>query len=104
MAGRVGRQRVVPARQNRLACGDHSIIAWRHDSTNTPGDDGWISRGRFAQPTASVNEKTTFANLTCDRKADYVLRDPTESNQLISWANADGLASLWGTSRPVAGR
>ncbi|GAA1016173.1 hypothetical protein GCM10009556_056810 [Acrocarpospora pleiomorpha] len=85
-----------------VVASDHSVTAWRNDGTNAPGGGGWTSKGLIAKPTASINEKTMFANLTCDRRADYVLRDPTQNNKLTGWTNLDGFANRWAAPKKVA--
>ncbi|MFG2953677.1 FG-GAP-like repeat-containing protein [Streptomyces sp. NPDC048291] len=86
-----------------LVAFDHSVTAWKNNGTNAPGGGGWAAQGLLAQPQeAAVTQKTVFADMNCDKLADYVLRDPGENNALYGWTNLGGFANQWTAKKKVA--
>ncbi|MGW2512259.1 FG-GAP-like repeat-containing protein [Streptomyces scopuliridis] len=82
---------------------DHSVHAWKNNGTNAPGGGGWAAQGLLAQPqSATVTQKTVFANMNCDKRADYVLRDPGDNNALYGWMNLGGFDNQWSEKRKIA--
>ncbi|WP_329386404.1 hypothetical protein [Streptomyces sp. NBC_01716] len=68
-----------------------------------PGGGGWAAQGLLAQPqSAAVTQKTVFANMNCDKRADYVLRDPGDNNALYGWMNLGGFDNRWSAKRKIA--
>lgn len=82
---------------------DHSVRAWKNNGTNAPGGGGWAAQGLLAQPqSATVTQKTVFANMNCDKRADYVLRDPGDNNALYGWMNLGGFGNQWSAKKKIA--
>ncbi|MEU9891570.1 VCBS repeat-containing protein [Sphaerisporangium sp. NPDC051011] len=87
-----------------LAVVGHKAYAWRNHGTNAPGGGGWGPKTQIADPSqASASEKTMFAHIiSCDGRADYILRDPTQNNKLTGWKNLAGFANRWDAAKKVA--
>lgn len=85
-----------------LVAVDHSVRAWKNNGTDVGG--GWAAQGVIAKPQGSiaVTERTVFANMNCDDRADYVLRDPGRNNLLHGWFNLGGFDNLWSAKKLVA--
>ncbi|WP_083473261.1 FG-GAP-like repeat-containing protein [Frankia sp. R43] len=85
-----------------LVAVDHSVRAWKNNGTDVGG--GWAAKGVIAQPqgTIAVTERTVFADMNCDDRADYVLRDPGQNNLLHGWFNLGGFDNSWSAKKLVA--
>ncbi|MEV0613295.1 FG-GAP-like repeat-containing protein [Nonomuraea sp. NPDC050404] len=87
-----------------IVASGHSVHAWKNNGTDAPGGGGWAAQGVLASPQDPVEagQRTLFANLDCDGRADYVLRDPGENNALYGWRNLGGFDNKWSAKRKVA--
>ncbi|MFJ3673582.1 FG-GAP-like repeat-containing protein [Streptomyces sp. NPDC090106] len=86
-----------------LVAVDHSVTAWKNNGTDAPGGGGWAAQGLLAQPQeATVTQKTLFADMNTDKRADYILRDPGENNALYGWTNLGAFANQWSAKKKVA--
>ncbi|MEV7087585.1 FG-GAP-like repeat-containing protein [Streptomyces sp. NPDC093085] len=84
----------------------HSVHAWRNLGTNAPGGGGWSTPYLIASPkdkeSIPAGQKTLFAQMNCDQRADYVLRDPADNNALYGWLNLGGFDNKWSEKKKVA--
>ncbi|MFJ6252829.1 MULTISPECIES: FG-GAP-like repeat-containing protein [unclassified Streptomyces] len=61
----------------RLVDFSTKIDVWYNRGGDTPGHDGWEEGGAIlANLTPRTNQQIEFADLNCDRKADYIALDP----------------------------
>ncbi|MFD6153040.1 FG-GAP-like repeat-containing protein [Streptomyces sp. NPDC060243] len=82
----------------------HSVHAWRNKGTNAPGGGGWGTKTLVASPKDAVTatQTTRFANVDCDGRADYVLRDSAQNNALYGWRNLGGFHNEWSEKKKIA--
>ncbi len=66
----------------------NAVSAWVNIGGDKDGRAGWIPRGQIAQGVGTPNDQVVFADVTCDRDADYLLLDP--AGQLSAWRNIGG--------------
>ncbi|MEE1740422.1 FG-GAP-like repeat-containing protein [Streptomyces sp. BE147] len=87
-----------------LVSADHSVHGWQNKGTDAPGGGGWALPALIARPKDPVpaQQRTVFASMTCDDRADYVLRDPDRDNALYSWRNLGGFDNEWSSKKKIA--
>ncbi|MFK0148954.1 FG-GAP-like repeat-containing protein [Streptomyces griseus] len=82
---------------------DHSVQAWKNQGTNAGDGGGWATPVLLARPsTYGAGQQTMFANLNCDGRADYLLRDPAANNLLYGWFNQGEFTNNWSPKKKVA--
>ncbi|MFJ8751655.1 GDSL-type esterase/lipase family protein [Streptomyces sp. NPDC102441] len=82
----------------------HSAHAWKNKGTDAPGGGGWGLKTLIASPKDPITatQTTLFANINCDRRADYVLRDSAQHNALYGWRNLGGFTNEWSGKKKIA--
>lgn len=66
----------------------NAVSAWVNIGGDKDGRAGWLPRGQIASGVGTPNDQVVFADVTCDRNADYLLLDP--AGQLSAWRNNGG--------------
>lgn len=71
-----------------------AVKAWKNAGPGANGNPVWLPAGQIASGTGhSSSEAVTFANITCDKRADYLVGNGTSGAVKAWWntgSNADG--------------
>ncbi|WP_161784493.1 FG-GAP-like repeat-containing protein [Actinokineospora spheciospongiae] len=66
----------------------NAVDAWLNNGGDHDGHAGWIPRGRIASGVGTSSDTVVFADLTCDRLADYALLG--HGGRIDAWRNIGG--------------
>jgi hypothetical protein len=77
-------------RADYLVLADNGAIhAWTNNGGDVPGGGGWIDRGQIAAGTGAPPSQLRLAEVTCDRRADYLIVTGT-NGAIHTWVNNGG--------------
>lgn len=77
-------------RDDYLVVGDNGALhAWINNGGDTAAGSGWIDRGQIAAGTGAPPSQLRLAEVTCDRRADYLVVTGT-NGAIQTWVNNGG--------------
>ncbi|GAB7043524.1 MULTISPECIES: GDSL-type esterase/lipase family protein [Catenuloplanes] len=77
-----------------------AVDAWINNGGDRPGQAGWTARGRIATGAGAPGAHIRFADLDGDRRADYLVLNPT-TGAVDAWLNRGGDGQGGWTARPT---